>query len=75
MRTARSSHTATVLANGKVLVTGGATDDTDMRLRFTASAELYDVDNCSRAGAASHETARVQPPTPLTREQSALLGR
>ncbi len=38
LNTARSSHTATLLANGKVLVVGGYTASSDV----TDSAELYD---------------------------------
>jgi hypothetical protein len=38
MQTARSAHTATLLANGKVLVTGGS----DANLKNLATAEVYD---------------------------------
>src|ERR1039458_2687485 len=42
LNTARSGHTATLLANGKVLVAGGETFDPDDGFLIVASAELYD---------------------------------
>jgi len=57
MATARQSHTATLLPNGKVLVTGGAINDpcNCSRSTVTSSAELYDPlsNTWSSAGAMS----------------------
>jgi hypothetical protein len=43
MAEARTFHTATRLADGRVLVAGGAADGWDYRGPFQASAELYDA--------------------------------
>jgi hypothetical protein len=51
---ARSSHTATLLPSGKVLVVGGKIDPT----RSTALAELYDPDKKKWASTASLSQAR-----------------
>ncbi|WP_225409899.1 Kelch repeat-containing protein [Stigmatella hybrida] len=58
MVTARSSHSATVLYSGKVLVTGGYTSD----FQPIASAELYDpsTGTWTAAGTLSHPRGRHQ---------------
>src|SRR5205814_7357196 len=54
MANARSRHTATLLANGKVLVTGGSiVRDT------SASAELYDPDTATWAGTGDRKSTRL----------------
>ena len=55
MATARSSHTATALADGKVLVVGGQNGNTRL-----ASAELYDPATASWSSAGSTAEARIQ---------------
>jgi N-acetylneuraminic acid mutarotase len=50
---ARAQHTATLLGNGKVLVSGGAATDGPL-----ASAELYDPDTGTWSSAGSMATAR-----------------
>jgi N-acetylneuraminic acid mutarotase len=57
MSTGRIVHTATLLANGKVLVTGGYTDD-DVG-RPVASVELYDPASGRWSAAASMSTVRT----------------
>src|SRR5262245_42118694 len=42
MNVPRSSHTATLLANGKVLIVGGVTESQQTQAQALASAELYD---------------------------------
>jgi hypothetical protein len=54
MANARYNHTATLLADGRVLVTGGAGDDVAL-----ASAELYDPATGRFASAGSMTTARI----------------
>lgn len=54
MATGRDLHTATLLANGKVLVTGG----TKSSITFTASCELYDPATNSWSPAGSMAVAR-----------------
>jgi len=54
LSTARAAHTATLLANGKVLVAGGGTGP----FAATASAELYDPASSTWSPAASMTTAR-----------------
>src|SRR5262249_38773275 len=50
MITPRLLHTATLLTNGKVLVTGGFADT--LETEFLASAELYDPDSGTWTAAA-----------------------
>jgi N-acetylneuraminic acid mutarotase len=56
LATARDSHTATVLANGKVLVAGGEYGNPSVVL---SSAELYDPTSNTWSAAASMASARV----------------
>src|SRR5439155_20786056 len=54
--TARAGHTATLLPNGKVLVTGGLVDFAG---HVIASAELYNPASGTWTATGSHRTARV----------------
>jgi hypothetical protein len=55
MATARTSHTATLLSDGRVLITGGA----DVQEHAVASAELYDPKSGTFSPTGSMTTARV----------------
>lgn len=58
MASARFSHTATLLNDGRVLVAGGG-DDSGCNLRSLASAESYDPVSNTWTAAASLSTARL----------------
>src|SRR3954469_17403186 len=57
MTTARAGHTATLLANGRVLITGGMTGSISLNTA-TASAELYDPATGTFVPTGSMTTAR-----------------
>lgn len=67
LATARTDHTATLLGNGKVLVTGGATRSGGEGTGILASAELYDpqsgtwTSTGNLASARSNHTATLLP--------------
>src|SRR5260370_13844661 len=56
MTTARAGHTATLLDNGKVLITGGTANDGSSAV---ASAELYDPATGTFSGTGSMAAARL----------------
>ena len=58
LATARTDHTATLLGNGKVLVTGGATRAAGEGTGFLASAELYDPQSGTWTATGSLSNAR-----------------
>jgi hypothetical protein len=60
MHTPRSYHTATLLADGRVLVVGGIEASNDVTGRVLASAELYDPVTDSWTAAASMAVARAK---------------
>ena len=59
MTTERGSHTATLLANGEVLVAGGFSCDGYLCYRIIASAELYDASAGSFHATGSMATVRA----------------
>lgn len=59
MTTARWQHTATLLANGQVLVTGGCSDVNCTSQLYLASAELYDPSTGAWTPTGSMATARI----------------
>jgi len=65
---ARSSHTATLLPNNKVLVTGGST-----RTHILASAELYDPQSETWTSAGPLGTARSQHTATLLSDSKVLV--
>jgi hypothetical protein len=67
MTTPRSGHAATLLANGKVLITGGTTVTAAGVVSVTATAEIYDP-------ATEHFTATGKMNTPRRGHQATLLN-
>ncbi|WP_413575488.1 Kelch repeat-containing protein [Bdellovibrio sp. HCB290] len=65
----RSHHTATLLANGKVLVVGGRSD-----LTFRATAELYDSNTNSWSSANSMSVARASHTATLLQDGRVLVA-
>jgi N-acetylneuraminic acid mutarotase len=70
MSTARAAHTATLLANGKVLVAGGFTSATGL----TSSAEIYDPDSDSWSPANNMQQARTSHTATLLENGSILIA-
>ena len=68
MLAARSEHTATLLANGKVLIVGGRVTD------YLASSELYDPSTGSFIASASMSTARGQHTATLLASGKVLIA-
>ena len=69
MSTARAAHTATLLPNGKVLITGGM----ERNGGFFATAELYDPDTGKFAPTGSMITKRVGHRAVLLRKGKVLI--
>jgi N-acetylneuraminic acid mutarotase len=77
MISTRLGHTATVLANGKVLVTGGGIDDLGPNLLITsilASAEIYDPVTNTWSPAASMSEPRYQHTATLLADGKVLVA-
>jgi WD40 repeat protein len=72
MGTARSKHTATLLANGKVLITGGVTDESYGT--YFASAELYDPATGTFTATGSMSTARANHTATLLPDGKVLIA-
>ncbi len=72
--TSRTSHSATLLASGKVLVAGGANTTDGYAYTTIASAELYDPVAGAFSATGSLHTARVAPATLLGNGQVLLAG-
>jgi hypothetical protein len=70
MATERSDHTATLLKNGKVLVTGGGSGGPG---NILATAELYDPASGTFAPAGNMETERVKHAATLLANGTVLI--
>jgi hypothetical protein len=70
MTTARSQHTATLLPNGKVLITGGRANG---GLQLLASAELYDPDSRTFATTGDMTVARTRHSATLLNNGKVLI--
>jgi N-acetylneuraminic acid mutarotase len=73
MRTPRSFHTATLLADGRVLVVGGVEASGDLSGQVLASAELYDPGADAWASAPSLSVARAKHDAVLLANQQVLV--
>jgi hypothetical protein len=74
LATSRTSHSATLLASGKVLVAGGASTADGYTYTTIGSAELYDPVAGTFSATGSLNTARVAPATLLSNGQVLVAG-
>ena len=73
MHTPRSYHTATLLADGRVLVVGGIEASNDVTGKVLATAELYDPDTNTWTTAAPMRAARARHAAILLADQRVLV--
>ena len=74
MGTSRSQHTATLLRNGKVLITGGSTLRADANFYVLSSAELYDPATGTFIPTGSMTTERVSHTATLLSNGKVLIA-